>query len=207
MKGFLSSKEFEKIQDTLKGKKTIPDKKYAFNAFKLCPLAEVHTLIISVADEHNDDGLAFSSRQDNPSIQSKRFWKELQKFENIKTPTYDLSYLADQGFLLLNLDLVKTDDQHTMESIRLWKPFFKYLVEKIKIIQASGGDSAYHLTVVLVGNQAHKYFDDFNSDHNDVYRVNHPLASVEDWDSKGIFERITNITQFIHDKKINWDNI
>jgi uracil-DNA glycosylase len=115
--------------------KVFPKSDLVFNAFKLCPLADLKVVIIkqsTYADDFNN-GLAFSqSAYADANESSNRFVdamdKQFYEYGSFPFPENDLTYLAKQGVLLLNRELTISE----LRKHEFWIPFTN---EVIKLIQ------------------------------------------------------------------------
>jgi len=189
-----------------KGIKILPDSKNVFRCFEECPIEEMkcvividHPYSILLNNVSVADGLALSCGITNyPQPELDQFFSALeQEFDNglclpcIKNP--DLSYLAQQGILLLNCSLTVEHLKPNSHSA-IWKPFMQYLFEEILDVHG--------IPIVLIGKKSWK-LEKFITPFNTIFK----LPSIEankDWDSNGVFTEINKILKRKFNEKINW---
>lgn len=211
IKPFFDSGEMDKIYEHIKsqskkGIKTLPDSKNVFRCFEECPIEELKCVIVNdypYSIMQNGmavaDGLALSCGITKyPQPELDQFFSNLElEFDNglclpcIKNP--DLSYLAQQGILLLNCSLTVEHLKPNSHNL-LWKPFMQYLFEEVLDVHG--------IPILLIGKNSHKlekYINPFNT----IFK----LPSIEankDWDSSGVFTEINKILKRKFNEKINW---
>lgn len=188
MKDFIESKEMDAIYDRLKldsRQKLIicPEYMNTYNAFEKCQLKDVKVVIVGQDPYHQydkgtntyvADGLAFScsiTDKPQPSLTSlyEAMEDDLYKGFDLKhEKVNDLSYLAEQGVLLLNsaLTVVAKDPGSHVD---LWKPFIHYLLAAIQ-------GEKQGLVYIFMGKQAQYYADYINPLSSWVLEVEHPVA-------------------------------
>lgn len=124
--------------------------------------------------------------------------KDLDKKVN-RTP--DLSYLAQQGVLLLNTDLTcKLNKTGSHEG--LWDSFQKYFLEEV-MYDYTG------IIYVLAGKVSHKMEKYINPLGNYIFKVEHPAAASHkhtDWDCKNIFTKSNKILKENNNLSIAWNS-
>lgn len=140
---FLLSKEYDAIKETLRnelkaGVQITPNVNEMFNAFKYCKYKDLRVVLVG-QDPYPElgvaHGLAFSSKKDKlpKSLQVIYEGMEDDLYQNEKLHmkrSHDLTYLAEQGVLLLNMALT-THVGKSRVHLDLWKPFIKFLVQKV----------------------------------------------------------------------------
>jgi len=97
--------------------------------------------------------------------------------------TYDLSYLSQQGVLLLNAALTVEKDRPGSH-MKIWEPFTTFLLTEV--IASTG------VPILFLGKEAGR-FAPLVDKTNYVYKLNHPAASSYTggvWDTKGVFTAI-----------------
>ena len=109
----------------------------------------------------------------------------------------DVSYLAQQGVLMLNAALT-TEMNKAGSHLTIWEPFIRYVFENA--IAPSG------VPVVFLGKEASK-FKRYMAPFTWAFELTHPASAAyknTDWDSEGVFTKVNRI--LIDNKKcpINW---
>jgi len=151
------------------------------------------------------DGLALSCSATGylqPSLD--QFHNALQKdildrmcLECEKNP--DLSYLANQGVLLLNAALT-TEINKAGSHLELWEPFTKYVFQEI--LSTTG------VPTIFLGKEAAK-FERYTGLFAHNFVVSHPASAAyknTDWDSEGVFTKVNKILKEVNNYEINWFN-
>lgn len=163
-KSFLKSEDFYNIYDYLnfRSRQTeiFPTYNNIYNPFKKCNINNIKAIII--ADEPFStidskgipyaDGLALSnSNQKHPTATLETFFQAIEDDLNKPIPTTnDLTYLAEQGILLLNSTMTcEHNDSQKHSNDKVWRPFYDFLFNKI-LNNFSG------LAVVTMGEKAYK---------------------------------------------------
>ncbi len=206
LKLFLLSTEFTEILEILNeekenGSRFTPPVKYLFRAFEECPLNKTKIVMIG-ADPYPypnvADGIAFScSLQDKTEASLKQMQNALIKElgrENYE-PKKDLTYLANQGILLLNTALTVTIGQPGSH-IDLWEPFMKQVFE---ILNKHDQIRAY----VFMGGKARPWSDHVPNT-NFKFFTSHPAASSYakvEWDTGNMFVNLDKVAR----EKLNLD--
>jgi uracil-DNA glycosylase len=171
-----------------------------FRAFKECPLEDLKVVVLTNNSYIKEsDGLAFSAREKTPVLD--KIFHAIE--EDVADGLYlnrvtDLGRLAEQGILLLNMDLtVNLGDK--IDHISIWKPFMNNLFLQLRSIPG--------LIFVLIGKQAQEYEIRINEDQNDIYLLEHPMNAVinkRPWRHKSVFSEISRISKFLNNKEIQW---
>lgn len=113
--------------------------------------------------------------------------------------TADLTYLHEQGVMMLNTDLTCIVNK-TSSHEGLWEPFQKYFLENVV-------QSDTQIIYVLCGKVSHKlekYINPFCT----IFKLSHPASashSHTDWDSKGVFKTINKLLKERNNFEIFWD--
>jgi len=182
-----------------------------FKAFELTPFNELQVIILGLSPYFTikngkpiADGLAFSTQDKElpPSLRIlyEAIDKDLYNHSNpdiIKSP--DLSYLAEQGVLLMNSALTCEQHMPTVH-IDIWKPLITHL---FKIIN----DNFSNIHIILLGEEAQQYKKIINIHDNNgllfpnyhyLYTENHPAyyARLET-------NMITNIFSLMKSRGVN----
>lgn len=212
LRPFIESQECEDIYSFLRqrraeGKKILPSSQVVFKAFKECPFNDLKVVIIGydpypqmIKNVPVADGIAFSSSATTKVPDSLRSFFEavisdtmpsLSKalYEHTIEINKDLTYLANQGVLLLNYSLTTEWNRVGIHSDKkLWEPFHRFLIEEIINVHKN------NVVYILLGEYAkslEKYIIPFNSY---VIKLSHPSFAARNgiaWDCKGAFS-ITN---------------
>lgn len=204
---FTKTPEFKHIKDQLKKLDMYyPAGEDIFRAFKLCPYEELKAVILTTNPYlSKSDGLAFSSRStplyaDCPAMLKAVLDAVEQDVGRglYLQRTTDLSCWAEQGVLLLNLNLTNSKDKFKGH-LKLWEPFIDFVFKRL-----SKKDC---ISYVFVGDTAEKHNKYLNPLENSTYYVEHPMSAIKEgrpWRYKNIFSSISAGTKFINDKEIIW---
>lgn len=210
LKPFLKTEAFQNIRAELlrqkeDGVKISPSFDDMFNAFHYCPFEELKVVFVTANSylQGQSDGLAFSSRLDPyklPPVLSKILdGMEADICDGLYLEMNgDLTRWAEQGVLLLNLDLTTIRDTKRGH-MDLWKPFMK--ATRDILLKVPG------LIFVLVGKEAQKFGKVIDRTTNDVYELEHPQLAViqkRNWEHKNVFTFINRATSVIHNSEIKW---
>ena len=212
---FFESPEWAKIKESIKPdfSKTTPELDVWFKAFKECKFSALKVVFLglspyftkdSYTKENVADGLAFStSTRNNVPASLFQLYKGLEwdlwKGMNLNMGrTNNLTFLANQGVLLLNSALTTTygkPDTH----LEIWRPFidfvFKVLTEqKPDVIVVAFGKVAQEVVV-----------SNFKSEF--IIQVEHPAASAyqsRNWEHSNMFSKINKVLEE-RNTPIVWD--
>lgn len=175
-----------------------PKKDDLFKAFKLCKNPKV---VIIGQDPYHDgsaDGLAFSSQVKMPPSLKNIFKEILTNYPNEKVLlSSDLSYLAEQGVLLMNASLsVKAKQPNSHKDI--WQEFFAFMMSALN-------ERFNNLVFMLWGNFAKKYEYLIDANKHLILTAAHPspLARGEFF-GNGHFLKCNEYLKAIGKKEINW---
>lgn len=202
---------YEKLKfEGRRGKKISPLSHNVYKAFEECPFDELKLVICGMAPYHIfkngkpiADGLAMSCSITNyPQPSLDQWYKALERelddglcVECVKNP--DLSYLANQGVLLLNAGLT-TEMYKPGSHNDIWEPFMKFLFEEI--INLTG------VPVVFLGKEAQK-LEKYTAPFTWIFKISHPASAAyagSEWDSEGVFRSINKILWDRNKYKIDW---
>ncbi len=218
---FLRSVEFEKIgkaikEIQIKKGKIVPELQNIFRPFLECPFHKMHTLILAggpyvgmdVEDGILADGLALSARRakNTPNvlkcvidaIVDEVYNNEVE--ESMLGWDNDLTYLANDGVLLLNTGLTAVLSRASTEHIHIWKPFISFVVRLINLKKDSVG-------VILMGDYAQSYQYYLDNPTFAVYKCEHPNESMyrnKIWKSGGVFGALNAYHKHINNIHIKW---
>jgi uracil-DNA glycosylase len=174
-----------------------PELQSIFKPFELCRTEKLKCIILS--NEPNNglvynlriaDGLALSSKNSmNQPPKELRIvqqaWADLDNNVPWKTDT-DLSYLADQGVLLLNSSFTTlVGKEYAHEDI--WRVFTQDILRAIT--------SNFNLPVIILGEKAKEFEDYMNPLTSTIFYAPHPLsANLEEdctvWEHNDIFKKV-----------------
>lgn len=212
---FIESQECDKIYEFLKksskrGKSIAPLSSNVFRCFLETPYDELKLVIMGMCPYHTmkngvpiADGLLMGcSTSGYPQPSLDQFYDaietELHDGLNLvykKNP--DVSYLAEQGVLMLNAALT-TEMNKAGSHLAIWEPFIKYLFEEI--INNTG------VPILFLGKEASKC-EKYTAPFSWVFNVSHPAsASYKNakWDAEGVFKKINKVLKDTNDYSINW---
>jgi uracil-DNA glycosylase len=207
---FIDSDEFPILMYGLTEKKEVltPSIGQVFRVFYECPYSKLNTVIVGLGpyeEEGEADGLAFScgnTMDIQPTL--KAMFEEIQKtvYKPLGEDWYaweaDLTRWANQGVLLLNLAFT-TDIGKSAAHYELWKPFLKYLFNKLAesntgLVYIFMGDSA-KTWAKLVPETNYKFY---------CYHPNSACYNGGDWESNDVFNRTNEILEGANGIKIIW---
>lgn len=216
---FLDSPEFTAIGNYLKkekanGKIISPALKDIFRAFKECTWSKVHTVILSTepyvskVDDKNftADGLAFSARLANNTP------PELQKFHQAIDEelfdgdgynlgvSNDLTWLANQGVLLLNTSLTSVIGQPPGYHNGIWNRFIEVVLSEIN-------EHKDAIAFILMGDYPKTFKRLLGNPTFAVYDCEHPIEAryrSSKWASNGVFKSVDSWHKAFNNIKINW---
>jgi uracil-DNA glycosylase len=212
---FIESEECDKIYAKLKslgrrGVKIAPLSFQTFRAFRETPLYRLKVVMMGMAPYHTfmnglpvADGLLMGcsvTGKLQPSLD--QFYgaleRELYDGLQLNAPKHsDVSYLANQGVLMLNASLTVEKDKPGSH-IPLWEPFIKYLFEEI--INVTG------VPIIFLGKDAAKY-QKYTAPMTWTFTLSHPASAAykhTEWDSEGVFKKINMIIKQNNNLEIDW---
>jgi uracil-DNA glycosylase len=215
MKPFIESEECDKIYAFLKaeskrGKKVAPLSMHVWRCFLETPLTDLKVVMMGMAPYHTlknnapvADGLLMGcsiTEQLQPSLEQyytaveKEFYNGLN-LEMIKSP--DVSYLAQQGVLMLNASLT-VEINKAGSHMDVWEPFIKYLFEEV--INHLG------VPILFLGKDAAKY-KKYTGIFAHVFELSHPASASyknTDWDTEGVFSKIDILLEENNGFTVQW---
>ena len=149
-----------------------PLRKDIFRAFELTPPAKVKCVIIGQDPYHQPGqahGLAFSVKSGVPLPPSlKNIYREIENDLGIKMRNDgDLTYLANQGVLLLNVHLTVFKDKPLSHSIDVYEKFTKSILKVLN-------DLEQPIAFILWGKKAQKFEKTLQNPRNLVITSNNP---------------------------------
>lgn len=149
-----------------------PLRRDIFRAFELTPPAKVKCVIIGQDPYHQPGqahGLAFSVKSGVPLPPSlKNIYREIENDLGIKMRNDgDLTYLANQGVLLLNVHLTVFKDKPLSHSIDVYEKFTKSILKVLN-------DLEQPIAFILWGKKAQKFEKTLQNPRHLVIKSNHP---------------------------------
>jgi len=166
--------ELERFWDEVYAKSTVyPKRELIFNAFKQCPLSQTKVVLLGQDPYHEEGqamGLSFSVPQGviiPPSL--KNIYKEIEQDIGCYMNEHDgdLTYLAKQGVLLLNVNL--TVEAHKALSHQK-KEYLAFTNDILSILNKLDRPMVY----LLLGNFAKGFADKLDHPKQLVLTANHP---------------------------------
>lgn len=211
---FIESEKFDEIfkflkQESREGKTICPAHADTFRAFRETPYSKLRCVFI-LQDPYPwikdgkfvADGMAMSCSNTNvcqPSLDY--FYDGMEDDLGEEVPHIpDLSYLAQQGILLLNTSLTVELNKPTSHK-GLWDEFMDYMIQEVinfysyGLIYVSFGKNA-HITAKAIMPFLHWGFE-----------VEHPAAAARaerKWEHQNIFTKINKILRDCNNEQINW---
>ena len=183
-----------------------PARENIFHAFDLTPLENLKVVIFGQDPYHEPGqamGLAFSV-PDNiktpPSLLN--IYREIEDEYNtvIFDKSGDLTYLTEQGVLLINTILTVREHEPMSHNNKLYKEFLIDLVEFLNSIDD-------HIVFLLWGNNAKKITKLLNNPKHLIIETAHPSplgANQGGWFGSGQFKKANEFLAKYGKKEINW---
>lgn len=209
-KPFIFSGDFDNILTKLytlsqEDKRFTPPLKQVFRAFEECPYDKLKVVII-LQDPYPQlgvaSGIALSCDNTNKLQPSLKFvLEEINKtvYDNdIISEDVNLKRWSNQGILMLNTALT-VEVGKIGSHYNIWKPFTAYLLDWLNTSNTG-------LVYVYMGKKAEEWVD-YTNDNNYKFIVSHPASAVYNgykWDSKDIFNKISNIIKNNNNFEIIW---
>ena len=109
----------------------------------------------------------------------------------------DLSYLANQGVMLLNASLT-TEANKPGSHLKIWEPFMKYLLMDVFF--------GSNVPIVFLGKEASKY-SSYAPPFTWTFTLSHPASAAyneTDWDCEDVFRKLNKILHDRNGEKIEW---
>ena len=159
------------IQEKRKEKRVYPSNKKTFRALKLTGVDDVKVVILGQDPYHGRNqanGLAFSVEkglQIPPSL--KNIYKEIKEDLGMEPPKHgDLSFLAEQGVLLLNSVLTVNHGDPASHANHGWEEFTDKIIEIL--------DHKKHIVFMLWGGYAQKKGFKIRKESHCILNASHP---------------------------------
>lgn len=201
--GFFESDEWAKIKKAIKPDfaQTTPEIESWFKAFRLCPYKDLRVVWLGLSpyytkdpytNQNVADGLGFSTdTKHSVPLGLFKIYKgmedDLWRGINLNMDrTNDLSYLAEQGVLLINSALTTTYGKADSQ-LSIWEPFIQYVLktistEKEGIIFCGFGKHAIKLISSTTQQEKHI-----------IHEREHPANSAHEyrtWRHENLFSKI-----------------
>ena len=159
------------IQEKLKNKVVYPPNEETFRALRLTGVDDVKVVILGQDPYHGRsqaDGLAFSVQKGiklPPSL--RNIFKEIEDDLGLDSPKHgDLSFLAEQGVLLLNSVLTVNEGDPASHANRGWEAFTDKIVEIL--------DHKKNIVFMLWGGYAQKKASKIDKESHCILKATHP---------------------------------
>lgn len=214
MQPFIESEECNEIYAFLKkesgrGAMLAPQSMNTFRVFKEIPLKDIKCIFM-FQDPYFTfrDGLPIANGIALDCSITKKLQPTLRQFysgieEELygglslkwNMENYDLSYLSEQGVMMLNASLTVEKDKAGSHK-QLWKPFTDYIIEKIV--------NKYNIPIVLLGKDAQEYESNIDSI---IFKTSHPASASYNggkWDTNGVFTKLNDAIWQKHEEIVLW---
>ena len=186
-----------------------PEPSNIFRAFQLCPPEKLKIIIIGQDPYHQPNqahGLAFSVLEGTKSPPSlKNIFKEIQNnYPEIDTPpkSGDLTYLAEQGILLLNTTLTVRQSKPNSH-FKLWKGFTEMVIDYVL-------ENKKDIIFMLWGNTAKTLLSKKILTNHHLYTSTHPSplsANRGGWFGENMFRKVNQKLKDLSQDEIIWYSI
>tara|TARA_B100000123_G_scaffold88666_1_gene64354 strand:+ start:4116 stop:4790 length:675 start_codon:yes stop_codon:yes gene_type:complete len=195
------------IEEIFLGSKDIyPPKHLIFNAFNHFNIKDLKVIIIGQDPYHQPNqanGLAFSV-QDGIKIPPSliNIFKEICNNLDIsfsKPDSGDLTYLADQGILLLNNTLT-VEKSKPNSHLKIWKGFTEKIIDYIL-------ENEKDIIFMLWGGNAKKILEKKDTSNHYIYKSNHPSplsANRGGWFNLNMFNEVNLKLKELNKEEIKW---
>jgi uracil-DNA glycosylase len=214
MQPFIESDECDEIYTFLKsesgrGAMLAPQSINTFRVFKELPLKDINCIFL-FQDPYFvfKDGQPIASgvaldcsihKKIQPTLRQFYSGIENELYDGLSlkwnVEGYDLSYLTEQGVMMLNASL--TVEQNKVGSHKeLWRPFTEYVIKQIV--------NKYNIPIVLLGRDAQEYESLITSD---VFKTSHPASASYNggkWNTNGVFTKLNEIIWKKNEDIILW---
>lgn len=194
------------LDEEYKTKTIFPPREFIFNAFKLTPLENVKVVIFGQDPYPNPNeamGLAFSVNEGikvPPSLVN--IYKEIKseyRLEASIPKSGDLTYLANQGVLMINSFLTVEAHKPLSHAIKEYKLFFNDVLDCLNRIHRP-------IVFMLRGGNAKKYKKFLTNPMHLILEANHPSplsANRGGWFGNGCFLKANEFLELNNIEKIN----
>lgn len=201
------------LREERKTKKIFPLSEDVFNAFKKCPLDKLKCVWIGMDPYPGEcaygpiaDGLAFSTRDVRTPTSLRHIHKAIEEsvYKGFTlTLDNDLTYLAEQGVLLLNSCLTVEKNLAGSHAGRGWETFVGHIINETSKL-------GYPMAYIYFGKQAQsliRHTDQLNTGYHKIIRVEHPAYasySGRAWNHEDCFNRVNTFLQEQFNYRIEW---
>lgn len=212
---FIESKEFDRITDNIAERrarkvKIVPRTDRVFTALNKCPPDKVK-VVMGLQDPYNSiepDGIAMSCSLSNklqPSLREvykeiRRTIPECTRTANCEIGGLDLSYLAEQGVLMINASL--TVEWRSPNSDKgLWDKFID------EVFHEGVNPSPNPIVYILLGKDAQECFSKYARLGDYILTASHPASvsySGGVWDCNDVFGRCNRYLELHGLEPIKW---
>lgn len=204
---FIESKEMGEIykflrREKARGRIICPDSRVTYRAFRETPYKDLKVIFFAQNPYpwfKNDvmvaDGIALSCSNTKvlqPSLD--QFYDGIEDdlcggldVAMVKNP--DLSYLCNQGIMMLNTSLTVEKDKPGSQ-VELWLPFMRYLIEEVL------NDYGSNLIFVLSGKCSMFLERYINPIAHRIIKIEHPAAAAHEfrkWRHENVFTKINKL--------------
>ncbi|MCG9874707.1 MAG: uracil-DNA glycosylase [Leptospiraceae bacterium] len=192
------------VKDEYKKYKVYPQAKYIFRAFDMVPVQKVRVVILGQDPYHGPGqahGLCFSVEKSvkiPPSLLN--IFKEIRaEYGGSMPQSGDLSYLAEQGVLLLNSTLTVREGQAGSHQKRGWETFTDAVIERLSLQRDK-------LVYLLWGAYAIRKSELIQSKEHLLLTSAHPspLSASRGFLGNGHFKLANKYLESIQEKPIRW---
>ncbi len=208
LKEEFASEEFKALKQFLLEEKNAhiiyPKSKDIFRAFELTPFEKVKVVLLGQDPYHGSGqahGLCFSVQDGKPFPPSlKNIFKEMAaEFEIAPPSNGNLSYLAEQGILLLNATLTVQDGQAGSHQGRGWERFTDRAISALN-------EKREGLIFLLWGRFAQMKGELIDENKHYVLKAPHPspLSASRGFFGCGHFQEVNDILMSAGKEPITW---
>ena len=185
-----------------------PPRELMFNAFNHTKLSDVKVVIFGQDPYHEPGqamGMSFSVPKGiEPPPSLVNIYKEIQNEYGYEMDfnNGDLTYLADQGVLLLNSVLSVRAHQALSHNIKEYQLFF---MDVLELLESKDQPIVY----LLWGGNAKKLKPHITNPHHFIIESVHPsplAANRGGWFGNGVFKKTNECLKKTNQKEINWCN-
>jgi uracil-DNA glycosylase len=193
------------LDSEYKNKTIYPIKENLFKCFEVCKEEDIKVVIIGQDPYHGPGqahGLCFSVQEGvklPPSL--KNIYKEIEnEYENFDKSSGDLTYLAEQGVLLLNKYLTVIEHKPLSHKIKLYDLLFEDIISYLDTIDEP-------IVYLLWGGEAQKVSKLIKNSKHFVINSTHPSplgANKGGWFNTDLFKKCNEYLISNNKKPIVW---
>ena len=200
---YFLNKEYENFNDLAK---IYPPKEIIFNAFNKFNIKDTKVIILGQDPYHGEQqamGLCFSVPENiniPPSLKNiyKEIEQDIEDYNKSNHTNGDLTYLAEQGVLLLNTSLTVRQSKPGSHS-KIWNQFTELLLQSLI-------SKTENIVFLLWGNHAKKYKAYIDNKHK-YLEATHPSplgANRGGWFGCKHFSKTNDFLEKLSKNKIDW---